>query len=210
MLQEQATTDLNFSSQIRNQFKKKFEEIWDVERMTNSKLEFYNTIKESFGVEVYLETGMDLMDQKRLAQFRMSTHKYNIETGRYGHMKDSPISRICKFCSSDDIDTMSMLNECAFFEPIIEYKKHVLMECPLYQEYRTKLSNRTNNMIDTSEGLRKITQDKILARHLGKFLKRCHSLKLLKTKEEKESADEEKAKIKRRKKMPKKNKKEKK
>ena len=60
-----------------------FMEKWDRARQQNKKLVFYNTIKTQFGVEPYIEKCGHL-ESKLVAKWRMSAHKLNRETGRYG------------------------------------------------------------------------------------------------------------------------------
>ena len=58
-----------------------FKSIWDRERQQNRKLVFYNSIKSSFEHEKYIDAHLGYKDLKRIAQFRMSSHKYRIEKG---------------------------------------------------------------------------------------------------------------------------------
>ena len=73
-----------YPSRLRSLLKEKFEQIWDSERHQNKKLSFYNSIKKTFSFEHYLNINLKINELKRVAQFRMSAHKYNVETGRYG------------------------------------------------------------------------------------------------------------------------------
>ena len=62
-----------------------FERTWDSERQANRKLVvFYNSFKSSFGSEKYVDNHLGYKNLKSTAQFRMSSHTYIIETGRYG------------------------------------------------------------------------------------------------------------------------------
>ena len=87
------------SQAIQEKFQNCFIAIWSTERLSNRKLRFYNTIKDSFSQEKYLRT--QRRNQGRaadlaLAKLRMSAHKLNIETGRY---KNKPVeTRICHLC----------------------------------------------------------------------------------------------------------------
>ena len=69
-------------------------------QMRKSLLGFYNSIKETFGCETYLNIGLSYQEQKRLAQFRTSSHRYKTETGRYKqkHESVSVVNRICEYC----------------------------------------------------------------------------------------------------------------
>ena len=113
----------------------------EAERKTNRKLGFYNSIKETFGCETYLNIGLSYQEQKRLAQFRTSSHRYKAETGRYKqkHESVSVINRICEYCSPNS-EVIVNLSALPFFEPIIEDEKHVLFECPQYEKERLQLN----------------------------------------------------------------------
>ena len=182
VLQSHSATVLNYPSKIRTQFKKMFDDIWNTDRSTNKKLQFYNSIKSSFEAEEYISIHMDREDQKRLAQFRMSSHKYRIETGRYGHDRDSVLSRICPNCSSDDKDILFMLNESPFFEPIVENEQHILNKCQFYQDIRLKLKKAIKDLLNTNDGLSKVFESSVLVRDLAKYLRRCHNLRFPKKK----------------------------
>ena len=72
---------------IQVQLQRQFIELWETERLSNRKLCFYNTIKDNFIEEKYLQ-----LTQKRnqgkaadLAKLRMSAHRLQIEVGRYQH-----------------------------------------------------------------------------------------------------------------------------
>ena len=86
---------------MRKSLRTTFCEVWEAERKTNRKLWFYNSIKETFGCETYLNIGLSYQEQKRLAQFRTSSHRYKAETGRYKqkHESVSVVNRFCEYCS---------------------------------------------------------------------------------------------------------------
>ena len=65
--------------------------------MQNRKLAFYNSAKLTFEPERYIDSNIGYKDLKRLSQFRMSSHKYNIETGRYGKKQTNILNRICEY-----------------------------------------------------------------------------------------------------------------
>ena len=76
-----------YLSQVRSGLKNWFEEAWDVERSNNRRLCFYNKVKKTFGTELYLTLNLGYWESKQIAQFRTSSHRYNIETGRYDEKK---------------------------------------------------------------------------------------------------------------------------
>ena len=91
-----------YPNQVRSGLKTWFEEVWDIERSNNRKLCFYNKVKETFGTELYLTLNLGYWESKRIAQFRTSSHRYNIETGRYGEKRNDVIHRVCNTCSHND------------------------------------------------------------------------------------------------------------
>ena len=103
---------------MRVQLRLDFQRTWNQERRTNRKLQFYNSIKSSFKQERYIDLSLSYKELKRLSQFRMSSHKYNIEIGRYGLKQGN---NVCEYCSTDDRETLVLLRECPFFEPLIEF-----------------------------------------------------------------------------------------
>ena len=119
-------------------------EIWEAERKTNRKLGFYNSIKETFSCETYLNIGLSYQEQKRLAQFRTSSHRDKADTGRYESV--SVVNRICEYCSTNS-EVIVNFSALPFFEPIIEDEKHVLFECPQHNiaEMKKFMENRSRN-----------------------------------------------------------------
>ena len=119
---------------IQQQIGRNFCTIWDLERLSNKKLGFYNSVKEKFGMEDYLIGSISFKEQKCLAQIRMSAHKLKIETGRYQINRENPANRACPTCT--DIENAQLLKELPFFEPIIEDERHVLLTCSKYHDIR--------------------------------------------------------------------------
>ena len=64
---------------------------------------------------------------------------YNIETGRYGSKYGNVLNRTCEHCSTDDKETLELLKESPFFEPIVEDEFHVLNSCSRYADAKTKV-----------------------------------------------------------------------
>ena len=118
-----------------------FRQTWSTERLNNRKLKFYNSIKMSFGYEKFLNMNLSYNESKKLAQFRSSSHQFNIKTGRHGtHKINQVVPRICNACSTDERDVLDNFAEMPFFDPIIENEVHVLRTCSLYEDYRHRLS----------------------------------------------------------------------
>ena len=115
----------------------------------------------------------------------MSSHKYNVETGRYGSKHGNIINRICGHCTSDDKETIGFLQECPFFDPIVEDEFHILTQCPLYMSARQKLRPETKQLMQSTHGLTEIFNDKQLIRDIAKFALRCHNTRFPEEKEQK-------------------------
>ena len=83
------------------------------------------------------------VQSKKLAQFRSSSHHFNIKTLRHGtHKRNQVVIRICNACSTDERILLDNFAEMPFFDPIIEYEVHVLRPCSLYEDYRHRWSQR--------------------------------------------------------------------
>ena len=136
-------TPLNFRGGLRSLFEKQ----WDEDRANNRKLQFYNSIKKVFGIEKYLLMNLSSKKGKTLARFRTSSHRFNVETGRYGSSREHIINRVCKTCSTQETDVLYSLAEMPFFDPIIEDEVHVLRTCALYEDLRHSLSQRAKTCL---------------------------------------------------------------
>ena len=163
-----------YPSKLRTLLKGNFEQMWDRERHQNSKLSFYNTIKKSFAFEQYLDISLKMQELKRVAQFRMSAHKYNVETGRYGMKRQNVLYRICSQCSTDDEEALQFLSEFPFFNPIIEDEYHILNICPLYKDERLKAQKIMVKHPLGSKDVLAIFSDTLLIRELSRYLLMCH------------------------------------
>ena len=107
-------------------------------------------------------------------QFRSSSHRYNIETGRYGGNKNAQTSRVCWNCSTNDKEALELLCELPTIKPIIEDEWHILTDCSLYDDIRSKLKHNTKSVLDDGSDLRTLFKDPTTTRDLARFLRRCH------------------------------------
>ena len=127
------------SQLVRSRLRDWFQQKWEKARLENKKLAFYNEIKSSFRLEPYIS----LPNHKKTRYttwLRTSSHKLNIETGRYG-WKNSTSDRI----------TLDLLNELPFSDIIKEDEVHLLKECPVYKEIRQRTSTDLHNMLTNSQ-----------------------------------------------------------
>ena len=111
-----------------------FVDAWTRECLQNKKLQFYSTIKKDFGLEPYIEVCRH-PESKIVARWRMSAHKLNQETGRYGNKAESVHNKCCETCT--DPRTIELLTVLpGEWDPIIEDEVHVLRSCPRYNNIR--------------------------------------------------------------------------
>ena len=97
----------------------KFIAKWDTEIQNTDpgRLEFYKSIKNTFGFEDYLEV-KNFKFRKNIAKIRCSSHILEIEKGR--HNNKLRHERICTACSLNQVET----------------EEHFLIKCPRYQTLR--------------------------------------------------------------------------
>ena len=136
---------------IQVQLQRRFIELWETEFVSNKKLCFYNTIKDNFMEEKYLQ-----LTQKRnqgkaadLAKLRMSAHRLQIEVGHYQHQP--PEERVCHLCTTIDETTIEAFLQLPFLELVVETEEHFLQECPFYTDIRKSLPmnkwSQQNNLL---------------------------------------------------------------
>ena len=149
------------SQLVRSRMRDWFQQKWEKARLDNKKLEFYNKIKSSFGLEPYIS----LPNHKKtrcITWLRTSSHKLNIETGRYGWKNPSIFYRTCHFCCTSDRITLELLNELPFSDIIKEDEVHFLKECPVYKKIRQRNSTDLHNMLTNSQFSKLFNENYIL------------------------------------------------
>ena len=157
-------------SQIRKSLQKWFINSWETERTSNKKLSFYNLVKRKFAQETYLALELKPNCSKKIAQFRSSSHRFNVETGRYGEKRFNIKHRACRHCCSSDDDLLDLLYELPGAYPVIEDEHHILYECPLYEDLRENLHQRTRDLLVMREEPGEIFDDSTSIRDIGRFL----------------------------------------
>ena len=138
------------SKLIKSRVEDWFKEKWDEARKSSSKLAFYNSIKD----ELHLEPYVKLKNHKRvksIAWIRTSSHRLNVETGRYGSKNTVIHHRVCDFCSTGDKNTLELLFSLPNAEPIIEDEEHFIRDCPQYEQLRNERSRELKGLLETRD-----------------------------------------------------------
>ena len=92
------------------------------------KLKSYSKFKTVFKMEPYLSAIKNKAHRMSLSQLRCSSHKLNIETGRYKNINHN--DRICSLCTAN----------------MIEDEEHFLCNCSFYETERAQLFSTTKNL----------------------------------------------------------------
>ena len=122
----------DLQSKVFNELRKRFINIWqsnlsECAKNEKGKLRTYGLFKRSFSREKYLSVIVKPHILKCFTNFRISSHKLEIEIGRY---KNVPVAdRKCKLCNSGSV----------------EDEIHFMFECPTYEQYRQGF---VNHMMD--------------------------------------------------------------
>ena len=111
-----------------------------------------------------------------MAQLRTSSHQYNTATGRHGQNRESVVNRIYTTCSENDDDTVTLLAELPFLDPIVEDETHVIQTCPLYEDLRKKLKAPTYMALHEDPKLLFQTSTEI--RDFSRFPRKIHERRL--------------------------------
>ena len=126
------------------------------------KLVFYSKVKLKFKQELYLQL-QNHKNRNAIRDLRISTHKLNIETGRYkGINRDE---RLCEQCELNTAET----------------EEHFLTECPTYDNECTSFLQYINSNTNISAKkldinlIRKlmVTEDLSTLNKFGKFIRTC-------------------------------------
>ncbi len=115
------------SLNVFQNLKTRFIENWTKYLKESPKLEFYNTVKNTFKREEYLDNPI-FKYRTALCRLRISAHNLEIELGRYakkeGKLPVSRAERFCRYCQ----EVLQI--------QVVESEQHVLNDCPLYIKHR--------------------------------------------------------------------------
>jgi hypothetical protein len=136
---------------VRKRMEEWFRNIWDKARTAYSKLTFYNQIKVNFAKEPYIQLS-NHKKAKCIAWLRSSSHRLNIETGRYGNKIKSLHHRACNFCSTQEKEVLELMAVLPTSELIIENEFHFLRECGKYEALKMEQSPEFNQKLKIDIG----------------------------------------------------------
>ncbi|XP_053386465.1 uncharacterized protein LOC128550759 [Mercenaria mercenaria] len=112
--------NVNYLPMFKQRICDQFIQNWRASVQSMSKLDYYSKFKTEFCFEKYIDVLTNEGLRKELSCFRLSSHKLEIELGRFvGTVRNE---RICKMCNLNCIES--------------EY--HFLLCCPLYVDIRRK------------------------------------------------------------------------
>ena len=119
-----------FKSALKNCLFKNYINEWRLQASLHSdkKLSCYVSLKQSFGLEKYLNLLKNFEQRRNFTRFRISAHRLNIERGRYQGIPRE--SRHCMRCNSGVLDD----------------EKHFLLTCSYNKEDRDVLQELVNEV----------------------------------------------------------------
>ena len=129
------------TSQVLKCLKEHFKGCWEHEKSKSSKLSFYHSIKTNLHKEPYLDEIKNPVNRYRTTRLRISAHDLEIETGRYTNTPRE--NRTCKWCLLTVPNSNRISNTIT--SKVVENESHLLFNCDLYADLRTKLLGSLNN-----------------------------------------------------------------
>ena len=112
-----------FKIMLKQNIQKFYIQNWTdcISKLSSGKLSCYSNLKTCYGLEGYLLCNLSFSQRKSLTRLRTSSHRLNIELGRYKNIPRS--GRICLRCDSGEIDD----------------EIHFLFKCNTYNTQRNHL-----------------------------------------------------------------------
>ena len=112
----------------------------------------------------------------QIAKLRASSHDLMIEKGRYGLSPLDLSRKICRFCCSNNNNTMINFEHLPCHEvPILESEEHVITECPAYHCLRVALTDSLKSLLMLKEygGI----MSSMHMKEFGRYLLACNKLR---------------------------------
>ena len=162
----EATNYMDFNKYFKDCVFDNYVQQWEKELSQFPVLRSYVSYKQAFGLENYLLQLQDRRLRKVLSQFRLSSHRLQIEVGRHHKPKIPVEKRICILCNANCIeDEEHLLLHCSFY-----HEERVHLFCKIIENDPTIFDNdnATNVFISI---LSSVNADVIFS--LSKFLYKC-------------------------------------
>ena len=109
-----------FTALVRQRLQDNYLTKWTNDVIDSTDGRLFKFIKESFCYESYLDNMHNGSIRNAITRIRLSSHRYRIETGRWGNNRVQRDERVCEVCN------------------VIESEYHVLMICPRFINERTE------------------------------------------------------------------------
>ena len=149
----------NYFTIFKRRIYDQFIQSWHMSINNSPKLELYSKFKKEFSYESYLDIISNNKWLKVFARFRLSSHKLEIESGRFNGIPRE--QRHCKVCSSN----------------LIENEYHFLLCCPQYSVIRQKhLGNMQWPNISKFIKLLSSSKQKVLI-NLCRYISECYAIR---------------------------------
>lgn len=138
-----------------------YQKQWKDSITTNKKLSpVYSKIKINMNYEPYLDQIYSFKKRKHLTRFRISAHCLQIEKGRHGNLRKEKSKRLCTSCPNS-----------------IEDEYHFVINCPRYNDQRSKLFDEVNKycpnfqlLSDENKFLYLLTAEKEICKALANYI----------------------------------------
>ncbi len=125
-------SDISSFKTVAAKLQEHFVNSWKSSIDLSSKLTFYKSIKSSFSWEPYLDHSRTFNERRSTARIRCSSHRLNIEVGRFSNTPRD--KRTCDFCNS-------VSNPIA-----IEDENHLLRSCPIGDKERFRFAAQAQKL----------------------------------------------------------------
>jgi len=138
----------SFGTNLKQRTMPSFETTWtnSISGRGRNKLRTYRLFKQTYDVEKYCLLNLPPCHRSAFCKFRCGDAPIRIETGRYENMAEE--DRKCPFCKT-----------------IIEDEAHVILDCPMYTDFRSDLLLKASGVYNNFMNFSKLDQSKVLFTH---------------------------------------------